>query len=145
MHPLLQRPAKVQLAALCYKIHDDGKKVLLITSRGTGRWIIPKGWPISGTSSVGTALQEAWEEAGVVKGKTHSQPLGSYDYDKWKDSGWSIPVRTVVYTVAVEEIRDDFPEADERKRKWVAPKEAAQLVQEPELKRLLLDFEKNPV
>ncbi|MBT8460755.1 MAG: NUDIX hydrolase [Boseongicola sp.] len=140
VQPMLQRPPRVQMAALCYRTRETGKQVLLITSRDTGRWIIPKGWPITGKTSSETALQEAWEEAGVREGKADANAIGSYTYDKRFENGSSTKVETTVYPVAVETLVDSFPEADERTRKWVSPQEAANLVDEPELKDLLKSF-----
>lgn len=140
LHPLLQRPRHIQVAALCYRTGKKGREVLMITSRDTGRWIIPKGWPMRGRESGEAALQEAWEEAGVRKGNVSKDALGHYHYDKRKSAGWAQPVKTLVYPVEVKEMADKFPEAQERKRKWVSPDEAANLVCEPELKALLTQF-----
>jgi 8-oxo-dGTP pyrophosphatase MutT (NUDIX family) len=135
--PLFQRPKRQQVAALCYRGDGAGKEVLLITSRGTGRWIIPKGWPIRGKNGPQSAMQEAWEEAGVREGTTDADAIGSYTYDKVQDTGWSIPVETMVYPVEVEAMEAEFPEVSERELKWVSPDDAANLVQEPELKSIL--------
>lgn len=135
--PLLQRPKRQQVAALCYRGKGDGKEVLLITSRGTGRWIIPKGWPIRGKNGPQSAMQEAWEEAGVREGTENPDAIGSYTYDKRQASGWSFPVETMVYPFAVDALEDEFPEVAERERKWVSADDAANLVQEPELKTIL--------
>jgi len=140
LHPLLQRPKKMQVAALCYRDGPKGREVLVVTSRDTGRWIIPKGWPMRGKESSEAALQEAWEEAGVRKGKASRDAVGHYNYDKRKAAGWSEPVQAWVYPIEVTELADKFPESKERKRKWVSPKEAANLVHEPELKDLLSQF-----
>ena len=144
VQPLLQRPKRIQFAALCHRTEGSGQEVLLITSRDSGRWIIPKGWPIAGTTSSETALQEAWEEAGVCEGDAEADSVGSYTYDKQHDTGWSTPVKTIVYPIAVTEMSDVFPEVNERERKWVSLSEAANLVQEPELKQLLTEFEDTP-
>ena len=136
LEPLLQRPKRQQVAALCYRGVGKGKQVLLVTSRGTGRWIIPKGWPIRGKNGSQSAMQEAWEEAGVREGTTGTAAIGSYTYDKQQSSGWSFPVETMVYPVAVETLEDEFPEVKQRERKWVSPRDAANLVQEPELKSI---------
>lgn len=140
VQPMFRRPARVQFAALCYDVEGPEKKILLITSRGTGRWIVPKGWPIDGLDSAGTALQEAWEEAGVRQGKPASEPLGIYHYEKGLREDWSVPVTTMVYPVRVIELSNDYPEVDQRTRKWVSPAEASELVDEPELKELLASF-----
>ncbi|GAA6208992.1 NUDIX hydrolase [Cognatishimia sp. WU-CL00825] len=138
--PMLQRPKRLQVAALCYRRTDSGKDVLLITSRDTRRWIIPKGWPIKGMDAPQAAMQEAWEEAGVSKGHGSTQSIGSYCYDKRMATGWTVPVETLVFPVDVQSLKDDFPEANERDRKWVPAAEAANLVHEPELRDILRDL-----
>ena len=70
-------PVHRQLAALCYRTGAAGREVLLVTS-STGRWILPKGWPITGLRPGQTCLVEAWEEAGVRKGKVARKPLGAF-------------------------------------------------------------------
>ena len=135
--PFFQRPKRQQVAALCYRGAGEGKEVLLITSRDTGRWIIPKGWPIRGKNGPQSAMQEAWEEAGVREGTSIGDAIGSYTYEKRQNSGWSFPVETMVYPVSVEKIEDDFPEVKQRQRKWFRPAEAANLVHEAELKTIL--------
>lgn len=132
-------PPDLQVAALCWRKVKGKKKVLLVTSRDTGRWIIPKGWPIDGLSAAGSALQEAWEEAGV-RGKTAKAKLiGTFSYDKRLDNGTSRPLIALVYKfrVHLRDMADSFPEADERERLWLRPKKAAKLVEEPELQDIL--------
>lgn len=138
--PMMQRPKRLQVAALCYRGAGDDKEVLLVTSRGTGRWIIPKGWPIRGLNSPQAALQEAWEEAGVKDSAATDQPIGAYSYQKTQDTGLDIPVEALVYPVEVEGLSEAFPESGERTRRWVRTDEAANLVNEPELKAILRDF-----
>jgi 8-oxo-dGTP pyrophosphatase MutT (NUDIX family) len=135
--PMFQRPRRLQAAALCYRGTGDDKEVLLITSRDTGRWILPKGWLMRGLDAREAAMREAWEEAGVARGYGDAAPIGSYSYDKRLDDGLSLPVETLVFTVAVETIKDEFPEASERQRKWVSVSDAANLVDEPGLKSIL--------
>jgi len=137
VQPMLRRPKRLQVAALCFTRQGPMKKVLLVTSRDTGRWIIPKGWPIDGKDAPGAALQEAWEEAGVAKGNVAPEPVGSYDYDKELASGLPVPVETLVYSVEVTKLKDEFPESEQRRRKWVSPKKASTLVREPELQEIL--------
>jgi len=109
----------------------------MITSRDTGRWIIPKGWPIDGLDGAETALQEAWEEAGVQNAKAEREPIGCYSYDKILKDGSAQPVQTSVYRVRVKDLADNYPEAHERDRSWMSPKAAAKLVDEPELSEML--------
>lgn len=129
-------PAR-QVAALCTRKARKGHEVLLITSRDTGRWIIPKGWPIKGKSDAEAALQEAWEEAGVKKGKLDPSPLGHFRYDKILEGGTAQPVKVTVFHVRVGAMSDSFPEAGERKLKWTSPDKAADLVEERDLAALL--------
>ncbi len=133
---------KEQVAALCYKTVAGKRQVLLITSRGTGRWIVPKGWPISGKDGPQSALQEAWEEAGVKKADILEEPVGYYDYDKGLDNGDSIPIEAQVYLVHVRHLKKKYPEVDERDRAWFSPREAAELVDEPDLKEILIKFDR---
>ncbi|KJS44596.1 MAG: NUDIX hydrolase [Roseovarius sp. BRH_c41] len=140
VRPLFRRPRRLQVAALCYREHDGHKEVLLITSRGTGRWIIPKGWPIDGKDAPGAALQEAWEEAGVRSGRVTSEAVGIYCYEKELSTGLPVPVETLVFAIEVTQMQEDYPEVAERRRKWVSPSEAAQMVQEPQLQQILRDL-----
>nr|WP_253746532.1 MULTISPECIES: NUDIX hydrolase [unclassified Ruegeria] len=135
--PLILRPRRVQFAALCTRKKKGQDEVLLITSRDTGRWIIPKGWPIDGLDGAETALQEAWEEAGVRAETVDKTPVGHFTYDKILKDGSAQPVLTSVYRIAVSKLVEDFPEAHQRTRKWFSPAEAASHVQEPELRALL--------
>lgn len=135
--PLLQRPKRLQVAALCYRETENGTRVLLITSRDTGRWIVPKGWPIDGLDGPGAALQEAWEEAGVTQADIESDPVGFYEYAKGLGEGLTVPVEAQVYLTRVRDLSEDYPEANARKRAWFAPQEAANLVDEPDLKAIL--------
>lgn len=132
-----RQPKRQQVAALCYKQTDEGLKVLLITSRGTGRWIVPKGWPVKGKNGPDSALQEAWEEAGVSRADIEEEPVGFYDYAKDLNNGQSIPVEAQVYMTRVRELKSNYPEVEERERRWFPPKEAAKLVDEPDLKAIL--------
>jgi len=83
-----------------------------------------------------SALQEAWEEAGVRESRIDPDPVGTYTYNKRQSTGWGIPVETMVYSVAVDKLEDSFPEAHERRRRWVNAETAAELVNETELKTL---------
>lgn len=128
---------KEQVAALCYRETNKGKRVLLITSRDTGRWIIPKGWQMKGRSDAEAALQEAWEEAGVKDAKVTPTPIGTYKYLKGLKDGSSVPIKTRVFAAQVTSMSETFPEVKQRIRKWFSPAQAARLVAEPELKALL--------
>ena len=137
VRPMLRRPRAMQVAALCVRTGaDGGPEVLLITSRGTGRWVLPKGWPMAGRSLSEAAAQEAWEEAGV-RGTVAALPLGRYGAEKQTDGGLSVPCRVEVFALQVTDIADRFPEAGQRTRRWVSPAAAAEMVREPDLRALL--------
>ena len=129
-----RRPPALQVGALC--VQPETGRVLLVTSRGTGRWIIPKGWPMDGRSVGGAALREAWEEAGV-RGEVEETAFGRYSYDKKLTRGLSAPVEVQVHLVRVEGLDKNFPERKQRQRRWFTPDEAAGLVDEAGLARLL--------
>jgi 8-oxo-dGTP pyrophosphatase MutT (NUDIX family) len=113
--------------------------VLVITSRETHRWVIPKGWPIKGKTSAKSAAQEAFEEAGVT-GKADKSPIGSYAYDKRLKNGRLQHVRVTVFALLVEAEAAAFPEVGQREKRWVSLSEAAHLVDEPELMVVLATF-----
>lgn len=131
---------RTQFAALCWRVVDQKVQVLIITSRARKRWIIPKGWPMDGQTPADAAMQEAWEEAGVL-GKADSRPLGLYSYTKIIEGAPDLPCVAMVYGVRVRSLAKTWPEAAERKRRWVSRKKAAALVDEPELARILRDFD----
>lgn len=132
-----KRPASLQVGAIC---RDPASgQVLLITSRGTGRWVIPKGWPMAGRSLAGAAAQEAWEEAGV-SGRINETEFGRFSYDKDQDEGFSVPVEVRVFLMEVTSTTKNFPETRQRRRRWFDPAAAARMVAEPGLKQLLLSL-----
>ncbi len=132
-----------QYAALCWRAGRKGAQVLLVTSRETGRWVIPKGWPIKGLDGSATAAREAWEEAGA-KGPVEQEPLGTFGYDKVLDRSREeqpvLPCRVTVFALRVSDLSEVFPEREQRKRKWFAASVASQKVDEPELCALIAGF-----
>nr|WP_166417659.1 NUDIX hydrolase [Cochlodiniinecator piscidefendens] len=137
VQPLLQRPKLLQVAALCTRGTGGNKKVLLVTSRGSQRWILPKGWLMDGKTAAEAAVQEAWEEAGVITSTVPTTSIGHYSYKKMLDSGVVAACEAEVFPLEVHEIAKAFPEKGQRKRKWLSPKNAAKLVSEPKLKEIL--------
>ena len=132
----------VQYGALPWRRTDGGLEILLITTRRTRRWMIPKGWPIGGLAPNEAAAQEAWEEAGV-HGEAGEQAVGAFEYDKVGKVGKDGELRRLrvdVFALAVHEEAADWPEAAERERRWFGQAEAAAVVREAELAALLKDF-----
>ena len=142
--PATEQPSVAQqVAALCWRLRKGLVEVLLITSRETERWVIPKGWPMNGLSAAEAAAREAWEEAGV-RGRVQSQPLGTYGYDKIIGPAQVKRCRVAVFALEVGGLKDRFPEMAERKRRWFAAADAAALVAEPDLSALLTAIAAEP-
>lgn len=129
-----------QIGALPYVVTHEGVLVCLITSRGTSRWIIPKGWPKAGLPPHDMAAREAKEEAGLI-GRVSVDAIGSYDYRKRLHMFASVSCRVAVFPLLVETQRVTWREKDERRLEWIAPKKAAKRVDEAELSGLILGLE----
>ncbi|ARE40135.1 Hydrolase, NUDIX family [Rhodovulum sp. P5] len=130
-----------QIAALPMRWDNKGKLwVLMVTSRDTGRWVMPKGWRIDGKKPWKAAGIEALEEAGAV-GRIGRKEIGQYHYDKRLDDGGSVWCRVRVYPMLVEKLLPRWKERRERKRHWFTPHQAAKRVMEPELAELLRHLE----
>jgi 8-oxo-dGTP pyrophosphatase MutT (NUDIX family) len=126
-----------QIGAICMRSKADGPEVLMITTRETRRWMIPKGWPIDGLTPQKVAEREAWEEAGVI-GKVKRKPLGEFRYAKILSDGREIEPLVSVYLIKVRRRKKRFPEMAERNVIWMKPIDAARNVREPDLRKLLL-------
>lgn len=131
---------RAQYGALCWRIRDGKVQILLVTSRRTKHWIIPKGWPMKGETPAGAALTEAAEEGGVI-GKVKKRSVGLYSYVKHADLNDAINCVVTVYPVRVGNLDSDWLEKHQRKRKWFSRKKAAAAVKAPELARLIRNFD----
>ena len=135
--------AASQIAVLPYRVEspavDTPVQILLITSRGTGRWVIPKGRPIPKLPPHASAAVEAEEEAGVL-GAACPTPLGSYRYRKRQANGASVWTDVEVFPFAVTTELDSWKEQHERERRWFTMAEAAEAVDEPDLRALIRSF-----
>ena len=130
-----------QFAALCYRMRKGKKcEILLVTSRGTGRWIPPKGWPMKGKSPEKAAAQEALEEAGV-KGRVHRVALGRYKYHRDENNCGKMSTEAYIFPLKFKSFAKDYKEKGQRKVKWFSPKKAAMMVREPELKKIIRSFD----
>ncbi|WP_102108299.1 NUDIX hydrolase [Oceaniglobus roseus] len=133
-----------QIAALPVHWDKSGKlRVLMVTSRDTGRWVMPKGWLMDGKKPWQAAKIEALEEAGAT-GFISDEPLGTYDYVKDAGRRGSVLCRVTVYPMMVDRLKPRWKERKERKRHWFSIKKAAKLVNEKDLTELLKDLAKNP-
>lgn len=135
-----KRDVRTQFGALPWRLHDGKLEVLLVTSRDTGRWIIPKGWPMDGATPAEAAATEALEEAGV-EGKLSHVVVGFYGYLKQMDNADDLPIVVAVFPIRVKKLLANWPEKDERTRRWYPAKKAATLVDEPELSQIIKHFD----
>lgn len=140
------RPHDLQVAALCTRGPASGREVLLVTNRASKRnrqWILPKGNPVAGLALHRAAEQEAWEEAGA-KGHARPQAIGRYRHVLPSSHFFSRTVEVHIFRIDEPHLTKNYPEAHERKRRWVSLHKAAGLVRQPELARILRDLATAP-
>lgn len=129
----------VQFGVLPWRRTPDGVQVLLVTTRNTRRWIVPKGWPETGRTPQECAAQEGFEEAGV-KGAVTGDAIGVFSHKKQLKSGQMVTCRIRVYAMEVSEIAAEWPEKSAREAKWCPVADALMLVDDPSLRRLIARF-----
>jgi 8-oxo-dGTP pyrophosphatase MutT (NUDIX family) len=108
----------------------DGR-ICLITSSSGKRWLVPKGNLEQGAKLQETAIQEAWEEAGLV-GTLKANPVGSYRMEKL-----GRVYQIVVFRMKVAQVKRDWPERNRRQRRWFRPSEALTLIDHARLRKLI--------
>lgn len=134
------RSGVVQYGALPWRRTDAGVlEILLITSRETQRWVIPKGWPMDRLDPHQAAAQEAFEEAGLT-GETAPENIGTYPYGKRLKNGLVRACVVEVFALRVSRLERFWPEKAQRRRRWFTPEAAAERVHEPELADLIRAF-----
>ena len=127
----------IQFAALPCRLAEDGsRQVMLVTSRETRRWVIPKGWPIAGLEPPKVAQREAYEEAGLVGRIIGKRPIGVYHYEKFLPNDRML-CEVCVFLLRVDHQLDDWPEKGQRETKWFDSAEAAGLVDEGGLAEIM--------
>jgi 8-oxo-dGTP pyrophosphatase MutT (NUDIX family) len=128
-----------QVAALPVRVAEGQPEVLLLTSRETKRWVIPKGWPMKGKKNWAAAAQEAKEEAGVI-GRTEKKPVGNFLYFKRRAAHYDL-VQVEVYVLHYEKRLAVYKEKGQREARWFPLEDAADQVEEPGLTALLRDLD----
>lgn len=126
-----------QVAALPFRQRRGRIGVLLVTSRETKRWVIPKGWPMEGRTDYNAAKIEAFEEAGA-EGRISTTSIGTFDYSKRLKNGACKACRVAVFPLNVSGLARKWPEQNERQRRWFSTKDAAALVAEEQLRAIIL-------
>ena len=114
---------------------------MLVTSRGTGRWIIPKGWPMKSKTPSAAAAREALEEAGVV-GQIGKEPIGSFSHKKLLKEGREVVCEVQVFPLEVTHQRKTWPDKGKREVQWLSPGKAAKTVTEPVLGEIIRTLQK---
>ena len=128
---------RIQYAALPYRVNPGARtEVMLITSRQTRRWIIPKGWPQKDQSPHRSAAREAFEEAGVV-GAVGRRSIGSFSHNKRLKNGGVVTCRVLVFPLKVDRQDKEWPEKAEREVRWLPAEQAAKTVKHPQLSEII--------
>ncbi|MDF1609839.1 NUDIX hydrolase [Hoeflea sp. YIM 152468] len=137
--PRHRKKPKRQAAAVVFRGSGDTREILLITSRDTGRWIVPKGWIEADEDGAQAAVRETWEEAGIVGSALPDGPVGHYRYLKRRMRRGDAVCDVDVYLLELIEQKARWPEKGHRKRKWFPVAAAISLVGEIGLKDVMRD------
>jgi 8-oxo-dGTP pyrophosphatase MutT (NUDIX family) len=128
-----------QFGALPYRMRDNDVEILLITTRKKRRWSVPKGWPIKDSTPRQTAAIEAYEEAGV-RGAVGKKKVGRFSKRRVKNKQ-SVICDVQIFPLEVSRGQADWPEKQQRNRRWVAPRKAVRLVRKAGLRRAIRNLE----
>ena len=134
------QPPHLQVGALPWRRSRKGLRILLITSRDTRRWVIPKGWPMRHRTEAEAAAREAYEEAGL-QGPVSTRSIGLYTYLKTLAPGRRVPCAVRVFPLEVQAMLRKYPETGQRRSKWFSPAKAARRVSESDLAALIRAFD----
>jgi 8-oxo-dGTP pyrophosphatase MutT (NUDIX family) len=134
---------RVQYGALPYRFTPMAAlEILIVTTRQSRRWIVPKGWPIKRLTPSKSAAREAFEEAGV-RGKIGARAIGSFTYKKTAGQTADYPDYEVkIFPLLVRRQSATWPEHGQRVVQWVDPEKAISLIREPKMKAIVAKFAK---
>ena len=131
---------RIQYGALPFRGAGEAMEILLVTSRETRRWIVPKGWPIRGLSGAEAAAREAYEEAGVT-GEIATEAVGSFTYEKvLSKNARRVMCDVALFPLLVTEELNDWPEAGQRERRWMPWQDAVARIREDNLRAVIIQF-----
>ncbi len=129
-----------QFAALPWRLGEAGtRQIMLMTSRETRRWVIPKGWPMKGRKPAEAAAQEAYEEAGLIGHIVGKRPIGNFHYLK-RIAKSEVLCQVWVFLFRVERQLDEWPEKSQRETRWFDAEDAVDLVEEGGLAEIIDRF-----
>ena len=131
-----RRTIYLQVGALALREGPSGREVLMISSRGRGVWLLPKGWPMKNKTLPQSAATEAWEEAGL-RGTISEEPCGQYLYHKTREAGFGQWCEVLIYPITDVTLAEDYPEKGLRERRWIGLAQACAEAGEPELRKFL--------
>lgn len=126
-----------QAGVIAYRVVEGRVQVLLVTSRETKRWIIPKGNIGAGLTPAEAAKKEAFEEAGVSGEIEGTAPLGTYTYQKLLPCGKERPAAVQVFLLRFVDQAKNWPERRQRQLAWMSTTDAIDIIQEPGVVPLL--------
>ena len=127
-----------QSGVIAYGLNEGNLSLVLITSKSTKRWVVPKGHIEPNLTAKESAEQEAFEEAGI-EGVVSDVTVGSYDYTKHDKEDSNI-YRVSLFPMEIQRLHNDWPEANLRARQWMTIPQAVNAVNEETLKLLLKNF-----
>lgn len=139
LRDMIFRPRALQTGMLCLREGPQGTEVLLVRTLDSGRWIIPKGWPMDGKSLAEAAEIEAWEEAGAI-GDLQPGEVARIPSNKRRDGGLEVPTDLVIYCMTNTRLVDDYPEAGKRQRQMLPLAEAARRADVEALAEVIRDL-----
>jgi len=136
-----KRAVRLQYGALPYRFDENGElEILLVTTRQSGRWIIPKGSAIKGLTRSESAAQEAYEEAGV-RGLIKARSIGVFPFEKnLYEKGITVPCEVMVYPLLVTKQCKTWPEQKQRLSRWFSAAEAMAHLQDKGLTKIVRQF-----
>jgi 8-oxo-dGTP pyrophosphatase MutT (NUDIX family) len=134
---------RVQYGALPYRFTPMAAlEILVVTTRQSRHWIVPKGWPIKRLTPSKSAAREAFEEAGV-RGKIGARAIGNFTYKKTaRQTDADANYEVKIFPLLVRRQSATWPEHGQRVVQWVEPEKAIALIREPELKSIVAKFAK---
>jgi len=134
--PLMARKPEKQVGAVPWRKRRGRLEILLVTSRETQRWVIPKGGVMPQLVDMNAARQEAFEEAGIA-GRMQRETVGTYTYRKQTGDGPIMHYAVKVFLLEVQHEFGTWPEKRERTRRWFSVEEAMARIGEPGLRRII--------
>jgi 8-oxo-dGTP pyrophosphatase MutT (NUDIX family) len=124
---------KLRVGALAVRSHKGRLQVAIVTTRGSGRWIIPKGRRERGMEDHEVAALEAFEEAGVITSHSAHEPLQVCLKGRRK-------THLMIHVLHIDRLLTRWPERRERHRRLVELEDLRKWIQSRRLRRAVRDL-----